>query len=42
VELEANGGATHHRGELIAMTTNNIIVWSSKPMATMKQIIVWS
>jgi hypothetical protein len=41
VGLEANGIATHHRVELIAMATNNIIVWNSKPVAT-KHIIVWS
>jgi hypothetical protein len=41
VEREANGNVTHHRVELTTMTTNNIIVWSAKPMAT-SRIIVWS
>jgi NO-binding membrane sensor protein with MHYT domain len=39
--IETNGIATHHRVGLTAMTTNNIIVWGSKPMAS-QPIIVWS
>ena len=41
MEHETGSGASDHRLELGAMTTQNIIVWNAKPLPA-HLIFVWS